>query len=133
MRKEARNSKDKTFTSARNLLGVLRLSTALARLRLANQVEKEDIKEANRLIEMSKHSINYSDARIMNTANQSKNRIVTIIRELAGDSKVVKVSDIMERCTGKGFKPDQINDLIEEYEELNVWQVNQSRTKITLI
>lgn len=33
LRKEARNSKDMTFTSARNLLGILRLSTALARLR----------------------------------------------------------------------------------------------------
>jgi DNA replication licensing factor MCM7 len=32
MRKEARNSKDNTFTSARNLLGILRLSTALVSL-----------------------------------------------------------------------------------------------------
>ena len=38
MRKEARNSKDMTFTSARTLLAVLRLSTALARLRLGEQV-----------------------------------------------------------------------------------------------
>lgn len=29
MRREARNSKDMTFTSARNLLAILRLSTAL--------------------------------------------------------------------------------------------------------
>jgi DNA replication licensing factor MCM7 len=29
MRKEARNGKDMTFTSARNLLAILRLSTAL--------------------------------------------------------------------------------------------------------
>jgi len=29
MRKEARNEKDMTFTSARNLLAILRLSTAL--------------------------------------------------------------------------------------------------------
>lgn len=33
LRREARNSQDMTFTSARNLLGILRLSTALARLR----------------------------------------------------------------------------------------------------
>ena len=31
MRKEARHSRDMTFTSARTLLGVLRLSTALVR------------------------------------------------------------------------------------------------------
>ena len=38
MRKEARNNKDTTFTSARTLLGVLRLATALARLRLVDVV-----------------------------------------------------------------------------------------------
>lgn len=47
-----------TFTSARNLLGILRLSTALARLRLANKVEKDDVNEAIRLMEMSKESLN---------------------------------------------------------------------------
>lgn len=57
LRKEARNSRDMTFTSARNLLGVLRLSTALARLRLANSVEKDDVDEAIRLMEMSKDSL----------------------------------------------------------------------------
>ena len=38
MREEARNNKDMTFTSARTLLAVLRLSTALARLRLVDRV-----------------------------------------------------------------------------------------------
>lgn len=46
-----------TFTSARNLLSILRLSTALARLRLSNVVEKDDVNEAIRLLEMSKHSL----------------------------------------------------------------------------
>lgn len=58
LRREARNSKDMTFTSARNLLGILRLSTALARLRLSDAVEKNDVAEALRLLEMSKDSLN---------------------------------------------------------------------------
>lgn len=57
LRREARNAKDMTFTSARNLLGILRLSTALARLRLTDVVEKDDVNEAIRLIEMSKESL----------------------------------------------------------------------------
>ncbi|XP_014472922.1 PREDICTED: DNA replication licensing factor Mcm7 [Dinoponera quadriceps] len=132
MRKEARNSHDKTFTSARNLLAVLRLSTALARLRLADVVEKDDVAEANRLIEMSKHSINFSEQRT-NTQQNPTNRIFHLIRELAGDKKTVKVSDILERCTSKGFKPDPVYKCIEEYEALNVWQVNQTRRLITFI
>lgn len=133
MRRAARNSQDKTFTSARNLLGLLRLSTALARLRLADVVRKDDVMEANRLIEMSKHSINYLETLPTNVQQNPMNRIFHLIRELAGDMKTVKVSDILERCTSKGFKPDQINDCIEEYEALNVWQVNQTRTQITFI
>lgn len=58
LRKEARNNKDMTFTSARNLLGILRLSTSLARLRLVDVVEKADVAEALRLLEMSKDSLN---------------------------------------------------------------------------
>lgn len=58
LRREARNQKDMTFTSARNLLGILRLSTALARLRLSDRVEKDDVAEALRLLEMSKDSLN---------------------------------------------------------------------------
>lgn len=52
-----------TFTSARNLLAILRLSTALARLRLSDQVEKEDVGEAMRLLEMSKISLANTEER----------------------------------------------------------------------
>ncbi|KAI4494566.1 hypothetical protein M0804_000767 [Polistes exclamans] len=133
MRRESRNSVDQTFTSARNLLAVLRLATALARLRLANAVEKEDVSEANRLVEMSKHSINYSEAKPNNAQRNPIDRIYYLILELASGNKTVKVSDILERCTSKGFKPDQVNECIEEYERLDVWQVNQTRRQITFI
>lgn len=58
LRREARNNKDVTFTSARNLLGILRLSTALARLRLSDVVDNNDVTEALRLLAMSKDSLN---------------------------------------------------------------------------
>lgn len=46
---------------------------------------------------------------------------------------MVKVSDVMERCTTKGYKPDQVDECLEDYEKLNVWQVNQTRTEIMFI
>lgn len=52
-----------TFTSARNLLAILRLATALARLRLSDQVEREDVGEAMRLLEMSKISLAQTEDR----------------------------------------------------------------------
>lgn len=57
LRRDSRSNGDTTFTSARNLLAILRISTALAKLRLASLVEREDVMEAMRLLEMSKMSL----------------------------------------------------------------------------
>ncbi|XP_013393815.1 DNA replication licensing factor mcm7 [Lingula anatina] len=133
MRKEARNSKDTTFTSARSLLAILRLSTALARLRLADVVEKEDVNEAMRLIEMSKESLSTEE-----TAGRKQNwkdQVFNLVKEMAPakGAKSIKMADIMERCASKGFKPHQVEECIEEYEELNVWQVNTAKTRLTIL
>ena len=68
-------------------------------------------------------------------AQNVTDKIFAIVREMAPSKgvKSVKVTDVMEQCTSKGFKPDQVDACIEEYEELNVWQVNQAHTKITFI
>jgi len=132
MRKDARCNKDMTFTSARTLLAILRLSTALARLRLVDKVEKDDVNEAMRLMEMSKDSINQSQektGRVQTVTDQ----IYSIIREISGDNKTIKITEITERCIAKGYAPDAVDECLEEYEELNVWQVNQARTKITFV
>lgn len=135
MRKESRNNKDTTFTSARTLLAILRLSTALARLRLADVVEKEDVNEAMRLMEMSKDSLNpqyEAYGRTTNTIDQ----VFAIIKDMASvmkGTKSLKMADVMELCMAKGHKPDVIDACIEEYEELNVWHVNAARNRITFV
>jgi len=63
-------------------------------------------------------------------------QIYTAIKDMVmmlGGSRTVKMVDVMERCTAKGFKPDAIDACIDEYEELNVLQVNQKRDKITFL
>lgn len=60
-------------------------------------------------------------------------KIFALIRELAGGNKAVRVPEVMERCTTKGYKPDQVSQCLEDYEALNVWQVNQTKTKITFV
>lgn len=134
MRKEARNNKDMTYTSARNLLAILRISTALARLRLADEVEKEDVNEAMRLMEMSKDSLNSTQENAIRPQNVI-DKIFQVVKEMVseGGSHTLKYSDVVERCIQKGFKPDQIDNCISEYEELNVWQLNQAHTKLTFV
>lgn len=156
LRKDSRNNRDTTFTSARNLLAILRLSTALAKLRLSDLTEREDIVEAMRLLEMSKISLmqinektgrydiyiyiylhyNHHTFNIFITIFRTQtavDRVFNVIRELANGRTVVKMSDIREYCTNKGFNTSQVDDCIEEYEMLNVWQVNQAKTTITFI
>jgi len=135
MRKAARNNTDMTFTSARTLLAILRLSTALARLRTQNTVEKEDVNEAMRLMEMSKDSLALGIEDRPGKTKSVIDRIYDVIREMVpvGGRSTLKVSEIKERCTSKGFKPDQIEETISEYERLNIFHINETRTKITFV
>lgn len=50
----SRPSHDAIFTSPRDLLSIIRLSMAMARLRLSDTVEKCDVSEVLRLLTMSK-------------------------------------------------------------------------------
>lgn len=125
---------NQTFTSARNLLSVLRLATALARLRLADRVGKDDVKEAHRLIERSKQSVNHKpDEHAPSRLTNRRNKLYAIVQRLAGTEREVKVSDVLENCVAKGFTPDEVNDIVEEYERLNIWHVNMDRKKITFV
>lgn len=56
-RRQDNRLKDTLFTSPRSLLAIIRMATALARLRLAEVVEAPDIDEAVRLYKCSRKSI----------------------------------------------------------------------------
>lgn len=59
MRKEVRNSKDIIFISVRILLVIFRLFIVFVRLRLVDVVEKEDVNEVMRFMEMFKDFFNF--------------------------------------------------------------------------
>jgi len=39
----------------------------------------------------------------------------------------------MARALAKGFKKSQLDECLREYEELNVWILNQSRTVVRFV
>jgi len=134
LRKQARCSKDMTYTSARMLLSILRLSTALARLRLTTWVDKEDIDEALRLMESSRLLLKDHE----NVATRQLNpidQVFAVVRDMVPISgpKIVRYAEAKERCFTKGLKPDQFDDALERYEEMGIWHVNQQRTTITVV
>lgn len=62
--------------------------------------------------------------------------IFSLVRELVsegGKMRAVKFADAEHRCVSRGFTPAQFNAALQEYEELNVWQINNTRTRITFI
>ncbi|NXF93925.1 MCM7 factor, partial [Eubucco bourcierii] len=134
LRREARDSPDATFTCARTLLGILRLSTALARLRLGQVVEKEDVSEALRLLEMAKDSLQGDKAQ-QSRAQRPADAIFAALRELGagGVPRKVPHAEALQRCLAKGFTAAQLEEALQELEELNVLQLNAARSRITFL
>lgn len=71
-----------TYTSARTLLGVLRLSQALARLRFAETVEHPDVDEALRLMEVSNESLKDDDDNEREPDQTTTSKVYRIIKDM---------------------------------------------------
>ncbi|NXV73817.1 MCM7 factor, partial [Atlantisia rogersi] len=108
-----------------------------ARLRLVDVVEKEDVNEAMRLMEMSKDSL-AGDKGQQSRPQRPSDAIFAVVRELEpeggpGGGRGVPYAQALQRCLAKGFTPAQVQAALREYEELNVLQVNPGRTRITFV
>jgi DNA replication licensing factor MCM7 len=116
-----------THTSPRTLLGILRLSQALARLRFANEVISDDVDEALRLVEVSKASL-YEDNRDRRGDQSPSTKIFNLIRGMR-DSGAAATGEgrgeldmrrVRERVLAKGFTAQQLESCLDEYAELDV-------------
>ena len=116
-----------THTSPRTLLGVLRLSQALARLRFADEVITEDVDEALRLIEVSKASL-YDDNRDRRGDQSPSTKIFNLIRGMRESGAAatgegggeLDMRRVRERVLAKGFTVQQLEACLDEYAELDV-------------
>jgi DNA replication licensing factor MCM7 len=134
-----RNSKagDQTVMTARQLLSILRLGQALARLRFSDFVAREDVDEAIRLTHMSKASLSEETGEDGKSVRREDvmSRIFNIIRDYSATSnnKTVELKLAEAMVIRKGFTVQQLQSCLEEYEALEVLQVNQNRTQIHFI
>lgn len=123
-------------TTARTLLSILRLAQALARLRFAGRVSREDIDEAVRLLNCSKASLddpNEATSRSNWHELDATTRIYLLIRDYAADrgERTVPIADILEQVLQNGFTNQQFYTALSEYEDINIWSVDSNRTRIT--
>lgn len=116
-----------THTSARTLLGIVRLSQALARLRFSTEIATDDVDEALRLVEVSKASL-YGSSRGRSDQSPSS-KIYHLVRAMKdsgaaaigdGSSGELSIKKVRERIIAKGFTDDQFSHALDEYALLDV-------------
>ncbi|XP_064256745.1 LOW QUALITY PROTEIN: DNA replication licensing factor MCM7 [Passer domesticus] len=133
LRRESLISVSVIYTSARTLLAILRLATALARLRLGALVEKDDVSEALRLLEAARDSLRGEPEPGPRCPRPSE-AILGALRELAGPGgRSLPLPRALEALAARGFTPAQAAAALAEYEELNVLHVNPGRTRLTFV
>ena len=129
-RRDEGGKKHFTHTSPRTLLGVLRLSQALARLRFSTLVVTDDVDEALRLVEASKASLQQSGNAKMDHSPSSK--IYNLIRAMKdsgaaavgeGSGGELSIKKLRERIIAKGFTEDQFSQTLDEYGMLDVSRI----------
>ncbi|KAL9122878.1 MAG: hypothetical protein Q9187_000567 [Circinaria calcarea] len=129
-----------THTSPRTLLGILRLSQALARLRFSQLVVTDDVDEALRLVEVSKASL-YNESSTGGDQSPSS-KIYNLVRAMkdsgaaaAGDGSrgELSIKKVRERIIAKGFTEDQFSQALDEYALLDVWQTAAEGTRLVFI
>ncbi|KAJ8524275.1 hypothetical protein ON010_g16843 [Phytophthora cinnamomi] len=136
-----------TAMTARQLLSILRLSQALARLRFSTEVIHQDVDEAIRLVYVSKASLTEQDdasgtgsggkagAANNGGSTDATSKIFRLLLEFATDRnlKVLAMSDLEPVVLRKGFTSQQLHACIEFYQGLEVMQLSSNGTRLTLI
>ena len=134
---------DQTVMTPRQLLSILRLSQALARMRFSDFVAREDVDEAIRLTHMSKASLLDDDDNGMEGSRDRgrkrgedvMSRVFSAIREYSIATRKNRVQlQILEAIVlRKGFTIAQLQTCLEEYQALNVIQINSTGTHLTFM
>ncbi|EEY58911.1 DNA replication licensing factor MCM7 [Phytophthora infestans T30-4] len=136
-----------TAMTARQLLSILRLSQALARLRFSTEVIHQDVDEAIRLVYVSKASLSEQDD-VNGVGNNGKtgasgtgrsadatSKIFRLVQEFATDRnlKILAMSDLEPVVLRKGFTSQQLYACIQTYQDLEIVQLSNNGTSLTLI
>lgn len=123
-----------SFVTPRTLLAIIRMSQALARLRLDSEVNAHDVEEALRLMDACRKSI---DDPLDDTESRESisSKILAIVQDLQREmaTQELDFDRVQQRVTGKGYTADQLTDAIEEYQNLYLWQLHDNGTKLVFL
>ncbi|PIA12811.1 MCM-domain-containing protein [Coemansia reversa NRRL 1564] len=131
----------------RTLLAILRLAQARARVRAAAAVAAEDVDEALRLMDAAHVSLDarsaasalgerrpHADAASAIYALMSRQLLSAQSADSdASDVMQLSYADVLDRVRDAGYSEPDLCRCLEQYEDINVLQVNLTRTRITFV
>jgi DNA replication licensing factor MCM7 len=104
-------------------------------------VRQGDVEEAMRLIHVSKISL--LEDRQKGSAVDPISAIYEIVRALAlqannnnnnnNNRPSIQYADVVPRVVAKGYTQQQLEDCLNEYEKLSVWQISGNRQEIEFV
>ena len=139
---EQKNKQGYQYITPRSLLAVIRLSQALAKLRMNDKVKQEDVDEALRLVEVSQSSINKKENKegLVNfdgvqKKTDAKSQIYNIVSDLCKNdkNKTVKIDVIKKKIRTRNFSDKQLENMLQEYANLSILYVDENHTEVTLL
>ncbi|KAJ2381470.1 DNA replication licensing factor MCM7, partial [Coemansia sp. RSA 2611] len=135
-------------TTPRTLLAILRLAQARARIRGADAVGTEDVDEALRLMDAAHVTLDSQptgSSGIFGERQQRSDPVSSIFaimtRQLGtmqavsstGSMPQLNYSDVLGRVRDAGFSEADLSRCLQQYEDINILQVNLTRTRITFV
>lgn len=116
LRKKMKELVGLQYTTARTLLSVIRMSSALARLRNSEEVMIADVDEALRLIDVSKSSV--VEQRGARQYTDPTAAIFGLLKEMSRTATgaikpEISYSSIRERAIAKGYSEEQVRQTLE--------------------
>ncbi|KAH8117008.1 MCM2/3/5 family-domain-containing protein [Phellopilus nigrolimitatus] len=129
-KEQEKENKAYTYTSARTLLGVLRLSQALARLRFSDTVEHADVDEALRLMEVSNESLKDDEDAEREPDQTNMSKIYRIIKDMAASSQNGARKRRGRKRLGKGPSGERDMDIDEDEDDTNELSMVDVRARV---
>ena len=133
LRSQKAVSNDQATMTPRQLLSILRLSQALARLRFSEKVTRDDVEESIRLTHASRASL--LDDSSSKSTEDSVSIIFSAIRDLSNqlNAESMNYVTVVAAVLRKGFTEQQLSECIEENENLGVLSVDSDKNSVTLL
>ncbi len=130
------NTTDQAVMTARQLLSILRLGQALARLRMSQEVSSGDVEEAIRLTYSSKASLIDEGSTAGGGglgAEDALSAIFNVIKEFAGMRDELSYGAVEAVVAKKGFPASSLERCLREYQDLGVLSVDSDGATIRLM